>query len=29
MASDSVVEVRFGAPDNVLEIQVGTVEIDV
>jgi len=29
MASDSVVQVRFGAPGNVLEVQVGTVEVDV
>src|SRR5206468_5108688 len=29
MASDNVVEVRFGAPGNVLEVQVGTVEVDV
>ncbi|MBV8930870.1 MAG: hypothetical protein JO152_17245 [Mycobacteriaceae bacterium] len=29
MAGDGVVEVRFGAPGNVLEIQVGTVEVDV
>ncbi|MCW2655337.1 MAG: hypothetical protein QOE41_4573 [Mycobacterium sp.] len=29
MASDSVVQVRFGGPDNVLEVEVGTVEIDV
>jgi hypothetical protein len=29
MASDNVVEVRFGNPGNVLEVQVGTVEIDV
>src|ERR1700712_2663492 len=29
MASNNVVEVRFGAPGNVLEVQVGTVEIDV
>jgi hypothetical protein len=29
MASDNVVQVRFGAPGNVLEIQVGTVEVDV
>ena len=27
--ADGVVEVRFGAPRNVLEVQVGTVEIDV
>jgi hypothetical protein len=29
VASDNVVQVRFGAPGNVLEIQVGTVEVDV
>ena len=29
MASEKVVEVRFGAPGNVLEIRVGTVEVDV
>jgi hypothetical protein len=29
MASNNVVEVRFGSPGNVLEVQVGTVEIDV
>jgi hypothetical protein len=29
MASESAVEIRFGAPGNVLEIQVGTLEIDV
>ncbi|HEX3732055.1 MAG TPA: hypothetical protein VHU91_03920, partial [Mycobacteriales bacterium] len=29
MASNNVVEVRFGNPGNVLEVQVGTVEIDV
>jgi hypothetical protein len=29
MAGNSVVEVRFGAPENVLEVQVGTVEVDV
>src|SRR4051812_10727150 len=29
MASDSVVQVRLGAPGNVLEVQVGTVEVDV
>jgi hypothetical protein len=29
MASDNVVEVRVGAPGNVLEIRVGTVEVDV
>jgi hypothetical protein len=29
MSSVGVVEVRFGSPGNVLEIQVGTVEIDV
>lgn len=29
MASESVVEVRFGAPENVLEVQVGTVQVDV
>ena len=29
MVSNNVVEVRFGAPGNVLEVQVGTVEVDV
>ncbi len=29
MASDNVVEVRFGNPGNVLEVQVDTVEVDV
>ena len=29
MASDGVVQVRFGAPGNVLEVQMGTVEVDV
>jgi hypothetical protein len=29
MASNNVVEVRFGTPGNVLEVQVGTVEVDV
>jgi hypothetical protein len=29
MASDNVVQVRFGAPGNVLEVRVGTVEVDV
>ncbi|MFB9907783.1 hypothetical protein [Allokutzneria oryzae] len=29
MVSDSVVEVRIGAPDNVLELKVGTVLVDV
>ena len=29
MASDSAVEVRIGAPGNVLEMEVGSVEIDV
>lgn len=29
MASDSVVEVRFGAPGNVLEVQIGTLEVDI
>jgi hypothetical protein len=29
MASNNVVEVRFGNPGNVLEVQVGTVEVDV
>jgi hypothetical protein len=29
MASDNVVQVRFGAPGNVLEVQVDTVEVDV
>ena len=27
--SDNVVEVRFGAPGNVLEVRVGTVEVDI
>lgn len=29
MAANSAVEIRFGAPENVLEVQVGTVEVDV
>lgn len=29
MAEDSLVEVRFGAPENVLEVKAGRVEIDV
>lgn len=29
MASNSAVQLRFGAPDNVFEIEVGNVEIDV
>jgi hypothetical protein len=29
MASSNVVEVRFGTPGNVLEVRVGTVEVDV
>ena len=29
MASDNIVEVRFGAPGNVLEVQVGSVEVDI
>ena len=29
MASDSIIEVRIGAPDNVLEVEDGTVEVDV
>jgi hypothetical protein len=29
MAADSVIEVRIGAPGNVLEVEVGTVEVDV
>jgi hypothetical protein len=29
MTSDNVVQVRFGAPGNVLEVRVGTVEVDV
>ncbi|MBV9353061.1 MAG: hypothetical protein JOZ23_16255 [Mycobacterium sp.] len=29
MAANSVVEVRFGTPDNVLEIQAGSVDVDV
>jgi hypothetical protein len=28
VAWDDIVQVRFGAPDNVLEIQVGTIEVD-
>lgn len=27
--NNAVVEIRFGAPENVLEVQVGTVEVDV
>jgi hypothetical protein len=27
--TSSAVEIRFGAPENVLEVQVGTVEVDV
>jgi hypothetical protein len=27
--ANSAVEIRFGAPENVLEVQVGTVEVDV
>jgi hypothetical protein len=29
MATSSAVEIRFGAPENVLEVQFGTVEVDV
>ncbi|BBY08311.1 hypothetical protein [Mycobacterium noviomagense] len=29
MAANSVAQIRFGAPENVLEVQVGNVEIDV
>ncbi len=29
MTTNSAVEVRFGAPDNVLELQVGTIQVDV
>jgi hypothetical protein len=29
MASDNMMAVRFGTPGNVLEVQVGTVEVDV
>jgi hypothetical protein len=29
MASDGVIEIRVGAPSNVLEVQVGTMEVDV
>jgi hypothetical protein len=29
MAAESAVEVRFGSPENVLEVQVGNVEVDV
>jgi hypothetical protein len=29
MASDSVMQVRFGTPGNVLEVQFGTVEVDI
>ncbi|WP_068187304.1 hypothetical protein [Mycobacterium sp. UM_CSW] len=29
MATSSAVEIRFGAPENVLEVQVGAVEVDV
>lgn len=29
MAGNNAVEIRFGAPENVLEIQVGTIEVDV
>jgi hypothetical protein len=29
MASDGVVQVRFGTPGNVLEVQIGTVEVDI
>ena len=29
MAAESAMEIRFGAPENVLEVQVGNVEVDV
>lgn len=29
MAAESAVEIRFGAPKNVLEVRVGTIEVDV
>jgi hypothetical protein len=29
MAADSAVEIRFGAPENVLEVKVGSVEVDI
>jgi hypothetical protein len=29
MATSSAVEIRFGAPENVLEVQMGTIEVDV
>lgn len=29
MGTTSAVEIRFGAPENVLEVQMGTVEVDV
>ena len=29
MASDSLIEIRIGAPGNALEVEVGTVEVDV
>ncbi|WP_156689524.1 hypothetical protein [Mycobacterium sp. Marseille-P9652] len=29
MATNSAVEIRFGAPENVLEIQLGSIEVDV
>ncbi|MGN6338165.1 hypothetical protein [Mycobacterium sp.] len=29
MANSSVLEIRFGAPENVLEVQVGSVEVDI
>ncbi len=29
MTTTSAVEIRFGAPENVLEVQVGTIEVDV
>lgn len=29
MAANSAVEIRFGAPENVLEVQMGSIEIDV
>jgi hypothetical protein len=29
MASDGVVQVRFGTPGNVLEVEIGTVEVDI
>jgi hypothetical protein len=29
MVADSAVQIRFGAPENVLEVEVGNVEVDV